>query len=66
VFDLGAGYRYHRYELDVNVANLFDADWRTAQFETDSRLPGEAAPVTDIHFVPGAPINVQGVVKYFF
>jgi outer membrane receptor protein involved in Fe transport len=66
VFDLGTGFRHGRYEVDVNVANLFDADWRTAQFENDSRLPGESAPVTDIHFVPGAPVNVQGVVKYFF
>jgi outer membrane receptor protein involved in Fe transport len=66
VFDLGTGYRFGRYELDVNVANLFNADWRTAQFENVSRLPGEARPVTDIHFVPGAPINVQGVAKYYF
>ncbi len=66
VFDLGGGWRRGPWELDVNVANLFDADWRTAQFENDSRLPGEAAPVTDIHFVPGAPRNVQGTVKRFF
>ncbi len=66
VFDLGTGYRYRHYELDVNVANLFNTSWRTAQFENASRLPGEPKPETDIHFVPGAPINVQGVMKYYF
>lgn len=66
VFDLGGGWRRGGWELDFNVANVFDADWRTAQFENDSRLPGESEPVTDIHFVPGAPRNVQATVKRFF
>jgi outer membrane receptor protein involved in Fe transport len=65
VFDLGGGWRRGAWELDVNVANLFDADWRTAQFENVSRLPGES-PAADIHFVPGAPRNGQATVKRYF
>jgi outer membrane receptor protein involved in Fe transport len=71
VFDLGAGYRYRKWEITVNVQNVFNTEWRTAQFENDSRLvggpfPRETEPVTDIHFVPGAPVNVQGAVRWYF
>ncbi len=66
VFDLGAGWRYRSWGLNVDVAKLFDAEGRTAQFENDSRLAGEAGPVTDIHYVPGAPLNVQASVKRYF
>jgi outer membrane receptor protein involved in Fe transport len=72
VFDLSAGYRYEWCELRVNIQNLFDTEWRSAQFENDSRLAGgspfpyEAEPVTDIHFVPGTPINVQASLNFYF
>jgi len=70
VFDLSLGFRRSFWELGVVVENLFNASWREAQFANDSqlRLPpyNETAPVTDIHFTPGAPINVRGTATLYF
>ena len=44
-----------RFELLGAVDNLFDVSWNEAQFASTSRLRGEAAPVTELHFTPGAP-----------
>ena len=41
--------------LEVAVDNLLDRSWNEAQFATTSRLRGEAAAVTELHFTPGAP-----------
>src|SRR5688572_9825119 len=40
-FDLSGGYRYQRYEPALSLENLFDTDWREAQFGNTSRVPGE-------------------------
>lgn len=71
VVDLAAGYRYKRWEAVVYVNNLLNTKWYTAQFENDSRvrMPGgalEPVAVTDMHVVPGAPVNVKGGVKMYF
>ena len=70
VFDLGMGYRYKQWEFVMNVGNLFNAKWYTAQFETTSRIKnpqGVLGPeLTDMDVVPGPPINVKGGVKYYF
>lgn len=65
-FDLAAGIRHENVELQISVVNLFDTDWRSAQFENDSRMQGEPATVTDMHIVPGSPITLTGGVKVFF
>ena len=69
--DLGVGYRWRNVEAELNVANLFDAEWREAQFANESRLPGEPAldpdnPKEDVHFVPGTPLQVQGGLRVYF
>jgi outer membrane receptor protein involved in Fe transport len=71
VVDLGLGYRWRNLELEVNVANLFNVEWREAQFANESRLRGEPAPdpddpASDIHFVPGTPFQAQGGVRVYF
>ena len=70
VLDLGAGYRYKRWEFVVNVGNLTNTRWYTAQFETTSRIrnpQGVLGPeTTNMDVVPGAPINVKGGVKFYF
>jgi hypothetical protein len=55
-----------RVALTTAVDNLFDATWNEAQFATTSRLRGEAAPVTELHFTPGAPRSVQIGAEYRF
>jgi len=61
LFDLTARYRHKRLEAFVSVENLFNVDWREAQFFFTSRLRGEPAEgVDDIHFTPGTPRMILG------
>ncbi|HXE58530.1 MAG TPA: TonB-dependent receptor [Gemmatimonadales bacterium] len=62
--ELFAGWGGERFGLVAAVDNLFNATWNEAQFATTSRLRGEGAPVTDLHFTPGAPRGVQVGVEY--
>ncbi|MEL6443776.1 MAG: TonB-dependent receptor [Bacteroidota bacterium] len=66
VFDAFAAYRIHDVELSLSVENVFDAAWNEAQFDTESRLSGEASPVSELHFTPGAPRTLRLGVTYLF
>ena len=60
IFDWTTKYRpveqlWHHLELFCSVENLFNAHYREAQLLEETQLPGEIAPVTDIHFTPGNP-----------
>lgn len=66
VFDLALGYRRGQWETYINILNLFNTEWRNAQFENDSRLKTETVAVTDMHIVPGVPIDLQCGVKFYF
>lgn len=48
VFDLHAGYRHRRFDVALDVENLFNTTYKSAQFATTSRLrnepPTDAAP----------------------
>jgi TonB family protein len=47
-FDLHLGYRYDRFDLAFDVENLLNGDFRSAQFDTVSRLrsdPAIGAPI---------------------
>lgn len=60
IVDLSASYRIGQVELFVNVENLLDEEWNEAQFDTESRLPGEAEAVSELHFTPGTPRSIRG------
>ncbi len=61
LFDVIGRYRWKNLEAFLSIENLFDADWREAQFLFESRLPGEpAAGIADIHFTPGNPRTFLG------
>ena len=70
VLDLNAGYRWNRWEVILNLGNLTDTRWYTAQFETTTRIKnpqGVLGPATtDMDVVPGPPINVKVGLKYYF
>jgi outer membrane receptor protein involved in Fe transport len=66
ITDLHAGYTRDRYEASFTVENLFNKRWKEAQFETESRLPGEPDPVTEIHFTPGTPLFAKAALTLFF
>jgi TonB dependent receptor/TonB-dependent Receptor Plug Domain len=61
-----ASYRVGGAEVLLAVDNLFDVDWNEAQFATTSRLRDEPAPVTELHFTPGARRSIQLGVGYRF
>lgn len=47
--------RWRGSTIRLAVDNVFNVRWNEAQFATTSRLRGEAAPVTELHYTPGAP-----------
>ena len=41
--DLHAGFRHRRFDLALDIENLLNGNFRSAQFDTTSRLRGEPA-----------------------
>lgn len=66
VMDLNFNYTYKNLTVGLIVENLLDTEWEETQFATESRLQGEADPVEEIHFTPGAPRWIRGKVTYSF
>ncbi|HYF29709.1 MAG TPA: TonB-dependent receptor [Chitinophagaceae bacterium] len=64
--DLVLKYSKASYELGVSAQNLFDVRWKETQFDTESRLKDEPAPVSEIHFTPGTPFFIKFSFSYFF
>ncbi|WP_439879736.1 TonB-dependent receptor [Pontibacter sp. MBLB2868] len=59
LLDALVGYTFKRIELKLSAENLLNTKWEEAQFDTESRLRGETAPVSEIHFTPGSPTNYR-------
>jgi outer membrane receptor protein involved in Fe transport len=52
--------------IRLAVDNVFNVRWNEAQFATTSRLRGEATPVTELHYTPGAPRTLTlGIERRF-
>ncbi|WP_194850092.1 TonB-dependent receptor [Nonlabens antarcticus] len=67
VSDLNVNYDITKsLRLGVAVQNLFDVEWNETQFATETRLANEAAPVDEIHFTPGTPFFVRGLLQFRF
>jgi outer membrane receptor protein involved in Fe transport len=52
--------------LQLDIMNLFDHDYREAQFATDSRLAFEPEVVSDLNFTPGYPLTAIGSISLAF
>ncbi len=71
-FDLTERYQlpiklsHGRLEAFLYIRNLFNTEWEQAIFAFESRLRNEAAPVNDIHFVPGSPRMFMGGIAWYF
>ncbi|CAM3927131.1 Outer membrane receptor proteins, mostly Fe transport [Pedobacter westerhofensis] len=63
--DLVLNYTKARYEIGLTVSNLFNVKWKETQFETVTRLKGQAA-VDGIAFTPGTKFASLFHVSYFF
>lgn len=66
LMDATASYRLPHVEFGASVENLFNVEWNQAQFDTESRLPYETEPVSELHFTPGTPFFLKGFVSYRF
>lgn len=66
VFDANVNYTYKNLTFGVIVENLFDTEWYETQFLTESRLIDEAESVEEIHFTPGTPFFLKGMVSVKF
>ena len=65
--NLEAGYRFTaQLSAFVTVFNLFDAEDNDITYFYESRLPGEAAPVEDIHFHPVEPRSLRVTATWRF
>jgi hypothetical protein len=59
VTDAFITYAKKKYEFGLSVQNLFNVKWKETQFDTESRLYNEPAPVSEIHFTPGTPFSAK-------
>ena len=66
VTDLTAYYTKKRFEIGIEIQNLFNTKWREEQFEAVSRLKNEPAPVDDINFTAGTPFFAKLEFAIFF
>ena len=55
ISDILFAYSWKKFEFTIAIENIFDQEWREAQFNTRSRLQFEANPVSEIHYTPGTP-----------
>jgi hypothetical protein len=66
IFDLIAGRTFGKLDLNLTVNNLFNSEWREAQFaDTSAVVPGGPA-VEQMHFTPGIPLTATATAAYRF
>lgn len=66
IIDAAVNYHWKKWELGLSVQNLLNTKWKETQFETESRLQNESAPVSEIHFTPGSPFFARMSVSFYF
>ncbi len=66
VNDLVLKYSVAKYEIGLTISNLFNVKWKETQFDTVTRLKGEAKPVDGIAFTPGTKLATVAHISYFF
>lgn len=66
VVDLNIGYKFARWDFGIQIQNLLNTSWNEAQFATESQLRNEATPTEELHFTPGTPFFLRGVIAYKF
>lgn len=59
-------YAWKQFELSASMENIFNREWKEAQFDTESRLRSEPAPVSEIHYTPGTPRFFKAGIAFNF
>jgi hypothetical protein len=66
ITDMNLGFKWKQLDMGINIDNLFNSEWNETQFSTQSRLENEMGSTEEIHFTPGTPFFIKGIVKYRF
>jgi hypothetical protein len=66
ITDLTVNYTRRKFELGLEIQNLFNTRWEDAQYEVVSKLRNEPQPVDDISFTPGMPFFAKLKWAVFF
>ncbi len=66
IADAALNYITPKWEVGFTIQNLLNSKWKETQFDTESRLSNEPAPVTEIHFTPGTPFCLRLNAVIFF
>ena len=66
VADAAINYTKKKWEAGLSIQNLLNTKWKETQFDTESQLQTETAPVSEIHFTPGTPFFARLSFTVFF
>lgn len=66
ITDAVVNYTKPKYEIGLVINNIFNTKWKETQFDTETRLKGEAQPVDEICFTPGTKFAAKLSVSLFF
>lgn len=66
ITDASIHYQWGHFGFGIVMDNIFNRTWNETQFASTSRLKDEPGPVTEIHFTPGTPFNIRGMISYRF
>jgi GNAT superfamily N-acetyltransferase len=66
VADAAINYTDRKWEAGLSIQNLLNTKWKETQFDTESQLRNETAPVSEIHFTPGTPFFARLSFSLFF
>jgi len=66
IFDLIAGRSFGKLDLNLTVNNLFNTDWREAQFAEESAVVAGGPVMAQMHFTPGIPLTATATAAYRF
>ena len=61
-----AGRSFGKLDVNLTINNLFNADWREAQFADESAVMPGAPVVEQMHFTPGIPLSATLTAAYRF
>ena len=66
IADMLFAYSLKKIEFTISVENIFNCNWREAQFDTESRLQFEPQSVSEIHYTSGTPRFLKAGISVRF
>ena len=66
VNDANINYQWKNFNIGFVAENIFNIAWNETQFATETRLKNEQKSVEEIHFTPGIPFFLKGVLSVRF